>query len=190
MTVSTTTTSSSPLIEADYRERFPGSARLYEQAIGLMPSGINHDVRRIEPFPIYIERADGAYKWDVDGNRFIDYCVGHGALVLGHSHPKVLAAIQEQVSKVTHASAPTPAEIRWAELVTEMVPSAERVRFVLSGTEATMLAIRLVRAFTGRNVIVRVDGHGGNRVRCHSGNATGTHACCCSVTYYSTFLPD
>jgi glutamate-1-semialdehyde 2,1-aminomutase len=149
----------SPRIDAAYRERFAGSAALYERATRLMPSGINHDVRRIDPFPVYIDRASGAWKWDVDDNRIIDYCVGHGALILGHGHPAVLAAMQAQLARVTHASAPTPHEVHWAELVTSMVPSAERVRFVLSGTEATMLAIRLVRAATGRDVIVRVDGH-------------------------------
>ena len=158
MTIATPATLS-PAIDDEYRRRFPGSAALFERARGLMPSGINHDVRRIQPFPVYVERAEGAYKWDVDGNRLIDYCVGHGALILGHSHPAVLAAMGEQLAKVMHASAPTPNEVRWAELVTSMVPSAERVRFVLSGTEATMLAIRLVRAASGRDVLVRVDGH-------------------------------
>jgi len=152
-------TSASPGIDAAYRERFGASAELYERARGLMPSGINHDVRRIDPFPVYIDRAKGAYKWDVQGNQLTDYCVGHGALILGHSHPAVLAAMQEQISKVVHAAAPTALEVRWAELITEMVPSAQRVRFVLSGTEATMLAIRLVRAASGKDVIVRVDGH-------------------------------
>ncbi len=155
----TTATNTSTSIEAEYRARFPGSLSLAERARQLMPSGINHDVRRIDPAPVYIDRASGAYKWDVDDNRFIDFCMGHGALILGHSHPRVLAAMQEQTAKVTHASAPTPMEVRWAELVTEMVPSAERVRFVLSGTEATMLAIRLVRAASGKDIIVRVDGH-------------------------------
>jgi len=132
---------------------------LAERARQLMPSGINHDVRRIDPAPVYIERATGPYKWDVDGNRFIDFCVGHGALILGHSHPAVLAAMQEQTARVTHASAPTPLEVRWAELVNEMVPSAERIRFVLSGTEATLLAIRIVRAASGKDIIVRINGH-------------------------------
>ncbi len=148
-----------PTIDAAYRERFAGSAVLYEQARGLMPSGVNHDIRWIPPFPVYISHADRARKWDVDGNELLDYCVGHGALILGHGHPKVVAAIADQVARVTHASAPTEHEVRWAQLVTRIVPSAERVRFVLSGTEATMLALRLVRAYTGRSVVVRVDGH-------------------------------
>ena len=151
--------SSKQTIDAAYRERFPGSAALYGRARDLMPSGINHDVRRIDPFPVYISHAEGARKWDVDGNELIDYAVGHGALILGHGHPAVLAAIRAQVERVTHAAAPTPLEVRWAELVRQLVPSAERVRFVLSGTEATMLALRLVRAYTGRSIVVRIDGH-------------------------------
>ncbi len=146
-------------IDEAYRARFPGSRALYERALQLMPSGINHDVRRIAPFPVYVDHAKGSRKWDVDGNEIIDFAVGHGALILGHGHPRVLEAILEQSAKVTHASAPTATEIRWAELVTTLVPCAERVRFVLSGTEATMLAMRLVRAYTGKSIIVRIDGH-------------------------------
>lgn len=142
-----------------YRWRFPGSAALYDRALQYIPSGINHDVRHIPPFPVYIERAAGARKWDVDGNEFIDFADGHGALILGHSHPALVHAMQAQASTVTHASAPTPHEVRWAELVHALVPSAERVRFVLSGTEATMLAMRLARAHTNRSVIVRLEGH-------------------------------
>ena len=146
-------------IEKDYRERFVGSAALYERALQLIPSGINHDVRHILPFPIYIDRAAGCRKWDVDGNEFIDYAVGHGALLFGHGHPVLTRVMQDQAARVTHASAPTENEVRWAQLVHEIVPSAERVRFVLSGTEATMLAMRLVRATSGKSVIARLDGH-------------------------------
>lgn len=148
-----------PTIDPAYRTKFPGSSALYDRATRVMPSGINHDVRRLEPFPVYIDRAAGAHKWDVDGNELIDYAVGHGALILGHGHPTVRQAIHDQVDRVTHASAPTPGEVRWAELVVQLVPSAEQVRFVLSGTEATMLAMRLVRGFTGRPIIIRIDGH-------------------------------
>jgi len=146
-------------IEADYRRRFPGSLRLYERACQLMPSGVNHDVRRLLPCPVYIDRADGCRKWDVDGNEFVDYALGHGALMLGHGHPDVMRAIHDQVTRATHTSAPTPHEVRWAEIVTSLVPGAERVRFVLSGTEATMLAMRIARAHTGRPNIVKIEGH-------------------------------
>ncbi len=146
-------------IDQAYRAAFPRSAELYEQARGLMPAGVNHDVRQLHPFPIYIDRASDSRKWDVDGHEVIDFAVGHGALILGHGHPAILAAIHAQADKVTHAAAPTEQEIRWAELVTRLVPCAERVRFVLSGTEATMLAMRLARAYSGHSTVVRVQNH-------------------------------
>ena len=146
-------------IEAAYRAAFPQSNQLYARALELMPSGINHDVRRMDPFPIYIDHALGARKWDADGHELIDYAIGHGALILGHGHPEILAAIREQAGRVTHASAPTEHEVRWAELVTRLVPCAEKVRFALSGTEATMLAMRIARGATGKDVIVRIQGH-------------------------------
>lgn len=146
-------------IDHEYVAKFTGSAALATRARDLMPGGVNHDVRMIDPFPIYIERAEGSRKWDVDGNEFVDFAVGHGALLLGHGHPAVRAAIHAQVDQVTHASAPTEHEIRWAELVIDLVPCAERVRFTLSGTEATMLALRLARAYRDRPTIVRIQNH-------------------------------
>jgi glutamate-1-semialdehyde 2,1-aminomutase len=144
----------------DYLARLAASAAWNARARRLFPAdGATHFTRVRSPFGPYIVRAQGSRKWDVDGNELIDYCMGHGALILGHGHPQVKAAMLDQVSKVTHASAPTAAEVRWAELVTQLIPSAQVVRFVLSGTEATMLAMRLARAWTGRSVIVRIDGH-------------------------------
>ena len=154
-----TTLLTTPTIATDYAARFPGSMGLWERARRRIPSGINHDVRRVVPFPLYMDRAQGCRKWDVDGNEFIDLCTGHGALILGHSHPAIVKAIQEQAARFTHPSAPTPHEVRWAELVTRIVPCAEMVRFLLSGTEATMLAMRLARGHTGRDVVVKVQGH-------------------------------
>jgi glutamate-1-semialdehyde 2,1-aminomutase len=155
--VSTVTTATS--IESEYRARFAGSMALWERARELVPSGINHDVRRIVPFPLYMDHAQGCRKWDVDGNEFLDLCTGHGSLMLGHGHPAIVQAVQEQTARFTHPSAPTPLEVRWAELVTRLVPCADMVRFVLSGTEATLLAMRLARAHTGRDVIVKIHGH-------------------------------
>ncbi len=146
-------------IATEYRARFPRSMALWERARQLIPSGINHDVRRIVPFPLYMDHAQGCWKWDVDGNEFLDLCTGHGALMLGHGHPAIVKAIQQQAERFTHPSAPTPLEVRWAELVTRLVPCAEMVRFLLSGTEATMLAMRLARGHTGRDVVVKIHGH-------------------------------
>ena len=145
--------------ERTYVERNPGSQRLYQEALDIFPSGVTHDNRYMRPFPIYVNRAEGAYKWDVDGHRYIDYLVGHGALLLGHSHPAVVKAVQEQMAKGTHYGASHEMEIRWGQLVQRLIPSAERVRFVNSGTEATQMAIRLARSFTGKKTIVKFEGH-------------------------------
>jgi glutamate-1-semialdehyde 2,1-aminomutase len=124
-----------------------------------MPGGVNHDARRIEPFPPYIVSASGSRKHDVDGNEFIDYVVGHAALVLGHSHPAIVAAVRDQIAVGSHLGGSHPLEAAWAELVCNIIPSAESVRFVMSGTEATLLALRVARAFTGRQVVIRVQNH-------------------------------
>jgi glutamate-1-semialdehyde 2,1-aminomutase len=146
-------------IDAAYRERTPGSARLAGQARGLFPSGLTHDSRYLEPYALYVERAEGPYKWDVDGNRYIDYYGGHGALLLGHNHPKVAAAVAMALGQGTHFGASHPLEVRWAEAIRRLVPSAERVRFTSSGTEATLMAVRLARAFTGKRKILRFRTH-------------------------------
>ena len=103
-----------------------------------------------DPYPIYVDHALGPVKWDVDGNRYVDYFGGHGALILGHNHPKVMAAVHAALDRGTHFGACHELEVRWAELVCQMVPSAECVRFTSSGTEATLMALRLARAYTGR----------------------------------------
>jgi glutamate-1-semialdehyde 2,1-aminomutase len=146
-------------IETDYRARHPRSQQLYERAQAHFPSGVTHDGRWMEPFPLAVEHAAGAYKWDVDGNRLIDYWQGHGALLLGHAHPAVVAAVQAQVVQGTHYGANHEGEIRWAEQVKRCFPQIEQLRFTASGTEATLLALRLARAYTGRPAIVRLAGH-------------------------------
>jgi glutamate-1-semialdehyde 2,1-aminomutase len=145
--------------ERTYVETRQGSRRLYEEALGVFPSGVTHDGRYLTPFPISCERAEGAYKWDVDGHRYIDYLVGHGALLLGHSHPDVVQAVANQLPRGTHYGASTELEIRWGQQIQRLIPSAERVKFVASGTEATHLAVRLARSFSGKDVIVKFEGH-------------------------------
>jgi glutamate-1-semialdehyde 2,1-aminomutase len=137
----------------------PGSAAMADRAKALLPSGLAHDSRQFDPYPIYVQRAVGPAKWDVDGNRYVDYFGGHGALLLGHNRPEVVAAVQEALSRGTHFGACHELELRWAEAILRMVPSAERVRFTGSGTEATLMALRLARAFTGRSKLVRFRGH-------------------------------
>ncbi len=142
-----------------YRAAFPRSQELHRRAKAIFPNGVTHDIRHMEPFPIYVERADGARKWDVDGHELIDYWAGHGALLLGHGHPAVVEAVQRQMARGTHPGACHEREITWGSLVQRLVPSAERVRFTASGTEATLMALRLARIHTGRPRVLKFAGH-------------------------------
>jgi glutamate-1-semialdehyde 2,1-aminomutase len=142
-----------------YRAMHPKSGALYERARNVISGGITHDGRHLNPYPVYIDRALGSRKWDVDGNEYVDYWMGHGALILGHCHPAVVAAIQKQAGRGTHLGASHELEVRWAELVSKLVPSAEMVRFTMSGTEATHLAMRIARAYTNRPKILKFQGH-------------------------------
>src|SRR5690348_4156948 len=153
-----TLTTNSPIIAA-YRAATPGSAAASERASRLFPSGVTHDSRYIEPYGLYITRAQGPRKWDVDGNCYVDYFGGHGALLLGHGHPKVVEAVNRQIERGTHFGASHETEIAWAEWVLKLIPSAERVRFTSSGTEATLMAVRLARAFTGKSKLIRFKHH-------------------------------
>src|SRR5690606_7907409 len=114
--------------------------------------------------PVFIDRADGAYLFDVDGNRYIDYIGSWGPMLLGHNHPAIRDAVIAAAAKGLSFGAPCPAEVTMAELVSKLVPSMEMVRMVSSGTEATMSAIRLARGYTGRNTIVKFEG-------CYHGHA-------------------
>jgi glutamate-1-semialdehyde 2,1-aminomutase len=142
-----------------YCQEFAGSSRLYERARGLFPSGITHDIRHLEPFPVYVDRAKGSHKWDVDGHELVDYWNGHGSLILGHCPDELIAAVQHQITRATHPGACHALEIEWAELVRKLIPSAERIRFTSSGTEATLMALRIVRAATGRTKVLKFTGH-------------------------------
>jgi glutamate-1-semialdehyde 2,1-aminomutase len=146
-------------IIAAYRERTPRAALRHREALGRFPGGIVHDARHMRPYGISVERAQGPRKWDSDGHEYVDYCGGHGALLLGHSHPAVVAAVHAQLDRGMHFAAPNALEVEWARLVQELIPSAGLVRFTSSGTEATHLAIRLARATTGKRKLVRFRGH-------------------------------
>ena len=146
-------------IETLYRQRTPKSSQLSEQAHQYLPSGVVHDSRHVKPYGLYSTHASGPLKWDVDGNEYIDYFGGHGALMLGHNHPGVMAVVNAQLKRGTHFATNHELEIRWAAKICEMIPSAERVRFHSSGTEATQMAVRLARAFTGKNRLLRFHGH-------------------------------
>jgi hypothetical protein len=142
-----------------YAEKTPGSRALHNRAKALLPDGVTHVGRFLEPHPIYVERAAGSRKWDVDGNEYVDYLGGHGALILGHGCPAVVKAATAQAGKGVHYGACHALEVQWAELVQQMIPSAQRVRFTVTGTEATHLALRVSRAFTGKSKIIRFAGH-------------------------------
>ena len=148
-----------PSLAERYAKEFPQSRARFERAKTLFPTGVTHDTRMMEPFPVYVERCAGSHKWDVDGHDLIDYFVGHGSHILGHSAPEVVAAVQEQMAKGTHPGACHDLELEWATLVTEMIPSAERVRFTGSGTEATMMALRLARLASGNPKFLKFQGH-------------------------------
>jgi glutamate-1-semialdehyde 2,1-aminomutase len=132
---------------------------LFERANKAMAGGVGHDVRYNDIAPTYITHASGSHKWDVDGNDYIDYGMGNAALLLGHAHPAVIEAVQRAVPSGLHFGNDHPEMIDWAELILSLIPSAERVRFVNSGTEGTMLALRLARAFSGREKVLRLEGH-------------------------------
>jgi len=146
-------------INADYEQQFATSKAWHQRARNVIPGGITHDGRYIKPFPPYVTHAEGAHKWDADGHELIDYCVGHGSLILGHSNPAILEAMRAQVLKGTHFSAGHEGEIEWAEKIVQLVPSAEQVRFTASGTESTLLAMRVARGYTGKKTILKFEGH-------------------------------
>ena len=143
----------------EYIARHPGSAERYAEATRIFPGGVTHDNRYAQPFPLYITHGTGPKKWDVDGHEYIDYVSGHGALILGHSHPAIAAAVSEQINRGTHLGACTEEELRWARAIMALMPSVERVRFHSSGTEATLMAMRLARAYTGKNKVIKLQDH-------------------------------
>jgi glutamate-1-semialdehyde 2,1-aminomutase len=146
------------------RERSDG---LFAEATGLLPGGVSSPVRAFRAVggsPLFVERGEGAYLIDVDGNRYVDYVLSWGPLILGHAHPRVVEALEEAVRRGTSYGAPSPLELELARRIHEAMPSIELVRFVNSGTEATMSALRLARAFTGRSKVVKFAG-------CYHGHA-------------------
>src|SRR5918911_4342982 len=137
------------------------SAELFAQAQRLLPGGVDSPVRAFRAVggtPRFIARAKGSAVWDVDGNRYVDYLGSWGPLIAGHAHPGVVAAVQDAATRGTSYGMPTESEVELAKLVAAAFPSLELVRFVSSGTEATMSALRLARAFTGREKIIKFDG--------------------------------
>jgi len=146
-----------------YTSKTPKSEQMYKRAKRVLPSGVSYFLRHFDPYPFYTTRAKGSKIVDVDGNEYIDFWLGHYALILGHSPPKVVKAVKQQIENGTHYGTCHELEIALAEQIVKMVPSAEMIRFTNSGTEATMYATRLARTYTKREKIVKLEGgwHGG-----------------------------
>ena len=147
-------------IRETYIRRNPKSAALFPRFQQYFPSGGGgHDGYVADPFPVTIERGQGPRKWDVDGNEYIDYGLGSASLLLGHSHPEVVEALMQAAPAGSHYGSPVEKVLEWGERVCHMVPCADKVRFVGSGAEATALALRIARAYSGKDKIVRWESH-------------------------------
>ncbi len=140
------------------KARLKNSEKLYEEALTLLPGGVSSPVRAVKPFPFYVVRAKGSKIFDVDGNEYIDYCLGYGPLLLGHAHPAIKKAVETQLEKGWLFGTPHELELKLAKKIVRYYKSVEMVRFVNSGTEATMSAIRLARGFTSREKILKIEG--------------------------------
>lgn len=134
------------------------SKKLFLRATKVIPSGINSPVRFYDPYPFFVKKADGSVIWDVDGKRYLDFCNGYGALLLGHGRKEILLAVLSQLKNGTLYCAPTDIEVELSELIVENYPSMEKVRLVNTGGEATMTAIRLARGFTKKKKIIKFEG--------------------------------
>jgi glutamate-1-semialdehyde 2,1-aminomutase len=147
----------------EYLSKTPKSKVLYERAKKVLPAGVSYGIRYFEPYPFYTAMAKGSKLYDVDGNEYVDFWLGHTALILGHSPQAIVEAVEKQIEKGTHYGTCHELEIQLAEQVVKMVPNAQMVRFTNSGTEANMYATRLARAYTGRNKVAKFEGgwHGG-----------------------------
>jgi glutamate-1-semialdehyde 2,1-aminomutase len=153
--------------DADTRMHISKSIELFTQAQELLPGGVDSPVRAFRAVggqPLFIDRGDGPYLFDVDGNRFIDYVLSWGPLITGHAHPKIVEAVQQAALRGTSYGAPSALELELARRVMDLMPNIEMLRFVNSGTEAAMSALRLARAFTRRDKIIKFEG-------CYHGHA-------------------
>ena len=139
-----------------YAAGTPASRRLQQDAERYLPGGSSRGTAYFEPYPFFAERGEGHYLYDVDGNRYLDFMLNATSLIMGHVHPDVTRALQDQAARGVAFSVPTSSQVRLAEMLCERLPSVDLVRFTSSGTEATMNAVRAARAYTGRHTRVRV----------------------------------
>jgi len=143
---------------SSYDQRTGKSRKLFMRAGKVLPAGVSYGIRALPPYPFYVDHAKGVKVYDVDGNVYTDYWVGHGALILGHAHENVVKAVSEQLPLGTHFGFSHEKEIMLAERIVKYVPSAEMVRYTSSGTEANMYGTRLARAYTGRYKMLKIEG--------------------------------
>ena len=143
---------------AGFVEKTPSSKTLFERAKSVLPGGVSYSIRYFDPYPIYVSRAEGQRIWDLDGNAYTDYWMGHGALIMGHGYRPVIEAVRNQLEKYGHVGFPHEWEVRLAEQVSRMMRSIELLRFTNSGTEAAMYSIRLARAYTGKRFVGKFEG--------------------------------
>ena len=146
-------------IQEAFERKCAGSGKRYERALEMFPGGATRSARGFSSWPLSIDRAQGSRIWDADGNEYIDYYVGLGSTILGHAHPEIVKAVQYQVGRGTQYGLAHDGERLWAGMIADLVPSCERIRFTNSGSESTYIALRLARAFTGRNKILKFEGH-------------------------------
>jgi glutamate-1-semialdehyde 2,1-aminomutase len=147
------------VIDKKYADMFANSAAWYERGKNAFAGGVTHQSRFVAPFPTYYEWADGPFKYDVDGNEIVDYVMGNGSLLLGHNPKRVMDAINSQMGKGTHLGGATTHETRYAEAVKRNMPKLDSVRFTSSGTESTLLAMRIARGYTGKDKIIKFYEH-------------------------------
>jgi glutamate-1-semialdehyde 2,1-aminomutase len=139
-------------------EKLTRSEKLFKKAKKLVPGGVNSPVRAFQPYPFFTQTAKGSRLFDVDGKKYIDYCMGYGPLILGHAHPKIVEAVRAQLEQGSLFGTPTKQEVELAQLICKLVPSAQMVRLVSTGGEATMSAIRAARGYTGKKKIIKFEG--------------------------------
>ena len=134
------------------------SKKLFDQAKKIIPSGVNSPVRYFKPYPFFVKKSQGSSIWDEDGKRYVDYCNGYGALLLGHARKEIISAVSSQLKKGTLYTIPTALEVELSKLIIKNFPSMDKVRLVNTGAEATMTAIRLARGFTKKKKIIKFEG--------------------------------
>ena len=136
----------------------PKSKELQAEASKYLPGGSTRGTAFFDPYPTFVDHGEGSYVYDVDGNRYLDFMINATSLVMGHAHPEIVHALQEQAAKGTAFSGPTEAQIRLSKILCDRVPSVETIRFTNSGTEGTLMAVRTARAFTGKHKIAKFEG--------------------------------